>query len=123
MSQVGPSFVRPCDLLGRHVSRRADECSVLRQPRLPLVLEPAGNSKVHHDRLAPLVDHDVGRFEIAMQDAVRMRLLQRERRSYGPPWRCPSRAAAFGDAMYSDNGRPATNPIAMKNVPEMSPIS
>ena len=63
-------------LLGTHIRGRSDCGARLREM---LCLGRARDSKIHHDRLALLVDHDVGRLDIAMNHALAMRVIQRAR--------------------------------------------
>ncbi len=39
----------------------------------------ASQTEVHHDRLAPLIDHDIGRFQIPVNDIVVMSFRHRQR--------------------------------------------
>ena len=64
------------DLLGRHERRRADDDARLRQAEIALAAGLPGQAEIHNDRLVPLVDHDVGRLQVAMHDGVVVRLLQ-----------------------------------------------
>ena len=67
----GTDFVgSPVDLFGRHVGGRADEHAALRDSHVLVALELPRQAEVHDDWLVPLVDHDVGRLEIAVHDAV-----------------------------------------------------
>ena len=44
--------------------------------RLFVFRRTAGQAEIHDDRILPLVDHHVGRFEIPVDDLVLMRLFQ-----------------------------------------------
>ena len=55
-------------LLGRHVAGRADDGGGRRQ--IPLARQPLGQAEVGHVRLAGAVEQDVGRLEVAVEDAA-----------------------------------------------------
>ncbi len=71
---------RPGGLLGRHVLRRPTDHVVARQTR-HVAVEDLGDAEVEHldevGLVAPLLDHDVFRLEIAVDDVVRVRFTQR----------------------------------------------
>ncbi len=62
-------------LLGRHVAGRAEDHATLRQGGAPL--DALGQAEVGDVGLAPLVEEDVGRLEVAVQDAALVRVVHR----------------------------------------------
>ena len=57
-------------LFGSHVARRPDDRPRVRQP---LVLgDPAGEAEIGQMRLAIAIEQDVARFQVAVQDATLM---------------------------------------------------
>ena len=67
----GPAPAR--GLLGRHVGRRAHDRAAVGQ--LAVALDPLGQAEIGHVGLALLVEQDVGRLEIAVQDAPLVRVV------------------------------------------------
>ncbi len=65
-------------LLGGHVARRADDRPLVRQGPL-LAADPLGQAEVGDVRLAAGIEEDVGRLEVAVQDAVPVGLMHRPR--------------------------------------------
>ena len=61
-------------LLGRHVGRRTEHLTVHRHGHLTYFT--AGQTKIHQMRLAFGVHHHVGRFQIAMDDALLVCVMQ-----------------------------------------------
>ena len=62
-------------LFGRHVGGRAEDLAVHRHRHFARFA--AGQAEVHEVRLAVAVDHDVGRLQVAMDDALLVGMVQR----------------------------------------------
>jgi hypothetical protein len=62
-------------LLGRHVGRRPQDRPALRQ--LAVAADPPGQPEVADVGLAVVIDQDVGRLEVAVEDAALMRVVHR----------------------------------------------
>src|SRR5262249_50433648 len=67
------------DLLGTHVRQRADELADVGAERngLSVEIRQAGHAEVEDFRLAQLIDENVARFEVAVDDALRVRKMNR----------------------------------------------
>ena len=81
---VGPAVDRaPLGLLGRHVRRRADRRALVgerdrpRGRRVVIWLEQLRDAEVEHFHVAGRRDHDIGRLQIAMDDAGAVSFRQR----------------------------------------------
>jgi len=71
---------RAHDLFGRHVGRRAQDVTGLRQAQRTGLISPSGlarNAKVAHQHVALAVKHDVGRLDVPMDDTLPMSIVQR----------------------------------------------
>jgi hypothetical protein len=62
-------------LLGRDVTRRAEDGQ--RSREIACCVEPFGQAEVAYERLAAAVEQDVTRFQVAMEDALAMRVARR----------------------------------------------
>ena len=79
---------RSVHLLRCNVAGRAENgecgCEVTR------AIEPLGQTKIAHQRFAPPIQQNISRFQIAMQNALLMRVLHRSRnlghQSHCAPW-------------------------------------
>ena len=101
--------------------RRAPTRSFSLQRRLGVALQVSGQSEVQHLDGALRRDHDIGALQIAMHDAVLMRMADRTRDLRAIPDHRLNREPVGG--MTADSGRPRTYSIAMKVRPSASPIS
>ena len=63
----------PLELFGGHVARRAEGAARLGKRH---VAERLGDAEVAHQHPAALLDHDVGGFDVAVHDAVAVRVLE-----------------------------------------------
>ena len=66
------------DLFGRHVGGCPDDHSFAGHPAFIVCVDSSCQAEVHQDRFLFAIDHDVGRFQIAVNDAFAMRVNQSE---------------------------------------------
>ena len=76
-------------LFGRHVAGRAEDRTRLRQ--LTVGLDPLGQAEVGHVRLTPRVEQHVGRFQVAVEDAALVGMVDGPRYLSQSPGRLPRR--------------------------------
>ncbi len=65
-------------LFRRHVIGRPDNRPRARQPAAgPVAASHAGDAEIHHEGVTLLIDHNIGRLDVAMNHALAMGVVQR----------------------------------------------
>ena len=101
----------PGVLLGAHVGRRAR--SPFQSSATPPLVSP-GHAEVHDQRLAVAVDHHVGRLHVAVDDPLRVGVVQRQGQLLDQLGRFPLWQLRLFFASRRPGFWPSIKPLAMK---------